>query len=266
LTVTAGDGARLAVTVSGHRGPGRPTALLAHGWAAAGEIWTPVTKTLLAKGFQVVYFDQRGHGESTLGREPVSIRLLGDDLAAVAAAAEVSDAVLVGHSGGGFAALAYAAAHRADALRRLRGLVLLATAAHGQQTSGGEVRMMGSAVFSWALRRRRLGRALLSGTMGKRPDPAVRELNRRLFAATPRQVRAAYFASSRGMDLRAALAGVDLPTLVLAGSADTVVNPSLGQALAAALPQSSFAFVEAAGHMLPLERPSEVVKAIEHLS
>jgi pimeloyl-ACP methyl ester carboxylesterase len=267
LTAVTSDGARLAVRLAGgQESPGQPTAVLSHGWAASSAAWQPVTAILLSHGYRVVTYDQRGHGDSTLGTEPVGIRRLGEDLASVIAAVDARNAVLVGHSGGGFAAMAYVTANLAEARQRFHGLVLLASAAHDQETSSGEVRMMGNALFSWALRRRGLGRKMLQGTMGKSPEPAALELNRQLFASTPRRIRADYFRCSRGMDLRAALAGMTLETLVLAGDADTVVKPALGGSIANSVPVGSFTLLPGAGHMLPLERPKQVADAIIRLS
>ncbi|MFE2597518.1 alpha/beta fold hydrolase [Streptomyces sp. NPDC059396] len=266
-TVRTDDGAALAVSVLAplQAGPGSgTTVVLSHGWAAARRVWGTVTDRLIRSGHRVVLYDQRGHGASGLGKEPIAIRRFGADLAAVLGETGSRDAVLVGHSGGGFAAMAYATADPAAA-RRLRGLVLLGTAAHDQETPDSEVRMMGSALFSRALRRPALGRRLLAQTMGKGVDPYLLEVNRQMFAAASPQVRSDCFASSRGMDLRAGLAAVEVPAVVLAGENDRVVKPELGSAVAKALPDARFERLPGAGHMLPLERPDEIVRAVTGL-
>jgi pimeloyl-ACP methyl ester carboxylesterase len=240
--------------------------VLVHGWAAGREVWTGVAGRLAGLGHTVVAYDQRGHGESTLGSEPVGIERLGADLADVLAAVDAKDAVVAGHSGGGFAAMAYAIGHAEDAATRLRGLALLATAAHDQETPDSEVKLMGNPVFSWALRRAALGRKMLAKTMGPGVAADALEANRRLFAATPGQVRADYFRSSRGMDLREGLRAVPVPAVVLAGTADTVIDPDLGEAVADALPNASYERLADLGHMLPLEAPERVAEAIAGLA
>lgn len=265
-TVRTSDGAQLAVSVFGPpAGEGTGTVVLSHGWAAGRKAWLGVAGRLAGQGVTVYAYDQRGHGDSTLGSEPISIERLGDDLATVLAAVDARDAVVAGHSGGGFAAMSYAINHAADAATRLSALALVATAAHDQDTPDGEVRLMGNPVFSWAVARGPLGRRMLGQTMGPKPEPAALEANRRLFAATPRQVRADCFRSSRGMDLREGLRSVEVPAVVLAGTADTVIDPELGRVVAAELPNARYEQLADKGHMLPLEAPDAVAKAIASL-
>lgn len=261
-TVRTDDGAELAVSVLEGAIPGAVTLVLAHGWGSGRPMWGDVVPALRDAGHTVVLYDQRGHGGSTMGAEGITIPRLGEDFAAVLAALDVRDAVAVGHSGGGFGVLSYVAEQTKAAVSRLRGLVLLATAAHDQDTPDGEVRMMGNPVFHWALNRGPLGRRMLRHTLGERPTPRAEEINRRMFAETPRKVRSDCFASSRGMDLRAGLAAVPLPAVVLAGEADKVIDPRLGADVAAALPDARYERVPGAGHMLPLETPDLVIRTV----
>ncbi|MFI1567405.1 alpha/beta fold hydrolase [Streptomyces sp. NPDC020490] len=256
------DEARLAVSVLEplERGAeARPVVVLAHGWGGSRRIWSQVTDRLLRSGFPVVAYDLRGHGASTVGTSGVTAEAMNADLAAVARYAGGAPLV-VGHSGGGFAALALAAAPEPGA--RPVGLVLVASAAHGQNTPEKEARMMEAPLFSWAVRRPGLGRTLLRQMTGTSLAPRLREVNRQVFAETAPQVRAACFRSSRGMDLRAALADVRLPAAVLAGEADRIIRPELGRKLASALPDAVFTSIPHAGHVLPLEAPLAVADAV----
>ncbi|GGZ97954.1 alpha/beta hydrolase [Streptomyces subrutilus] len=266
LTVRTDDGADLAVTVLAPLAGTVPAGdvVLVHGWAHARRVWGTVADRLIRAGHRVVLYDQRGHGASTLGRTAVSVERLGADLAAVLGETGAREAVVVGHSGGGFAALSYAST--SPSAGRLRGLVLLGTAAHGQDTPDSEVKMMGSAVFSWALRRGWLGGRLLGSTMGKGVDPVVLDVNRQLFAGTVPRVRADFFRCTRGWDVREALASVTIPAVVVHGEGDKVIAVELARTLAGVLPRARFESVAGAGHMLPLERPLLVVAAVGELA
>ncbi|MEV4315414.1 alpha/beta hydrolase [Actinocrispum sp. NPDC049592] len=259
LTVKTDDGASLAVTV---HGSGGTTVVLSHGWAAARAVWDDVVSTVVAAGHTVVTYDQRGHGQSTMGSSPIAIDRLSQDLESVLASVDATSAVVVGHSGGGFAAMSLVVRDSS----RVRGLVLLSTAANDQDTPDSEVKLMGNPVFSWAIRRGPLGRKMISSTVGPRISKNALEAHRSLFAGTSRHVRAACFRSSQGMDLRSALASVTLPAIVLHGTVDKVIDASLGKVVAGTLPNAEYEEISGAGHMLPLEAPDEVSAAILKLA
>nr|WP_042186350.1 alpha/beta hydrolase [Kibdelosporangium sp. MJ126-NF4]CEL17222.1 Beta-ketoadipate enol-lactone hydrolase [Kibdelosporangium sp. MJ126-NF4]CTQ91548.1 Beta-ketoadipate enol-lactone hydrolase (EC 3.1.1.24) [Kibdelosporangium sp. MJ126-NF4] len=259
MKATTSDGASLAISVHGPEDG--PVVVFAHGWAAGRGVWNLVVPQLVDAGLRVVTYDQRGHGESTVGISPVGIARFAMDLGDVLVAVDARDAIVVGHSGGGFAALCHAITDSS----RIGGLVLLATAAHEQNTPKGEVRLMGNPVFSFALRRGPLGRKMISSTVGPDISPDALESHRALFAGTNRKVRSACFGCTSGMDLRPGLASVSVPALVLHGNADAVIKPELGQVVAETLPKADFEEIPRAGHMLPLEAPDSVVQAILNL-
>ncbi|WP_234348447.1 alpha/beta fold hydrolase [Kitasatospora sp. MY 5-36] len=277
-TATTDDHARLAITVHqpGEPDPSRPLVVLVHGWAASRTVWHATASQLAAAGHTVATYDQRGHASSTAGREPIGIERLARDLDTVVGTLTTPErpVVVVGHSGGGYAALAWAAGLSATgpsaakggaSVKRLAGLVLVSTASHGQNTPANEVKMMGSKLFSRALGTPWLGRRLLGGTHGPSATLAAREANRRLFAATVPKVRAACFASTQEMDQRAGLAGITAPTAVITGTEDKIVKPSFSQELASALPHAELHRIPGTGHMVPLEAPQHVAHHVHLL-
>ncbi len=94
------------------------TLLLAHATGFHARCWDRVVAHLPDR--HVLAVDQRGHGRSD-GRPPVDWRDFGRDLAAIARAFDVRDAVGVGHSMGGHATTEAAAQEPA----RFRRLVLI---------------------------------------------------------------------------------------------------------------------------------------------
>ncbi|MFV0260750.1 MAG: alpha/beta fold hydrolase [Acidimicrobiales bacterium] len=62
------------------------------------------------------------------------------------------------------------------------------------------------------------------------------------------------------------LAGLSVPTLVVHGDADPLVNPSGGEATAAAVPGATLLLVPEMGHDLPPARWDEIVEAITDLA
>lgn len=274
--VTTDDGARLAVTVAG--GAAAPTApgvtppatvVMAHCWTGSRSVNVPVARRLVAAGHRVVLYDQRGHGESSLGREPISVERLGADVAAVVTGLDVRDAVLAGHSMGGMSVMACACHHPELVRERVRGLALVATAAHGLAARGRE-RLWRAVLWrdhvNRLLARPRLGNGVVRGTFGVAPEPAHVDITRALFVGTRPDVRRACLEAMGAMDLRPALRAVEVPAAVVLGRRDTLIFNGITRAIADHLPGAELVELPGAGHMLPLERPDEVAAVIRRLA
>ncbi|WP_308220223.1 alpha/beta fold hydrolase [Kineococcus sp. TRM81007] len=265
----AADGAAIAVTRTRPAGATGPLVVLSHGWGSSSAAWNGVLEALLAAGSPVVAYDLRGHGRSGRGRSPVDVDVLAGDLRTVLAAeaGPGTATVLVGHSGGGLACVRVAASSAAAALAGdatvadVCGVVLLGTVATRGTSTPAEVRLMGSRALTAVLRRPGPAEALLSRTMGPpHPVPARRAVARTL-AQTPAEVRADFFRSTAVVDLRADLARLPQPVLVVAGELDRAAPPALvaQTAQAAGVPLRR---IEDAGHALPQEAPREVAAAV----
>ncbi|RBO87320.1 alpha/beta fold hydrolase [Nocardia puris] len=128
IPVTTVDGARLRVHAYGPADG--EVIVLIHGWSCCIEYWNPQINAL-ADRYRVVAYDQRGHGESTLGSIAPSGDTLADDLAAVldAALPRGRRAVLVGHSMGGITIQAWGARYPEQVAARASAVVLANTAA-----------------------------------------------------------------------------------------------------------------------------------------
>ncbi|MFC4124301.1 alpha/beta fold hydrolase [Nocardia rhizosphaerae] len=130
VPVTTTDGADLRVHVYGP--DTAPTLVLIHGWACSIEYWNPQLNAFTDE-YRVVAYDQRGHGESTLGTAAPSEHTLASDLAAVldATLRPGERAVLAGHSMGGLTIQAWAKHHPEQVTERAAA-VLLANTANGE--------------------------------------------------------------------------------------------------------------------------------------
>ncbi|MEV6364840.1 alpha/beta fold hydrolase [Nocardia asteroides] len=127
VPVTTADSADLRVHVYGP--DTAPTLVLIHGWACSIEYWNPQI-TAFAGEYRVVSYDQRGHGESTLGTVAPSEHTLADDLATVldATLRPGEKAVLAGHSMGGLTIQAWAKHHPEQVSERAAAVLLANTA------------------------------------------------------------------------------------------------------------------------------------------
>jgi pimeloyl-ACP methyl ester carboxylesterase len=97
-------------------GTGRPLILL-HGGLGAIEMFGP-NLPALAKGRQVIAVDLQGHGRTADIDRPLSVELMGDDIAALIKHLGLEDADIMGYSLGGGVALQAAIRHP-EVVRRL---------------------------------------------------------------------------------------------------------------------------------------------------
>ena len=149
-TVESSDGAEIH-TVS--LGSGERTVVLAHGYGLGHAEWNLVGPMLAERGLRAVAFDQRGHGRSTIGRSGVGSMQMASDYAAVLEAYDASDCVLVGHSMGGFLALAFLLESGLPATSRVGSLFLMATFAGDVLRNSAQNRLQIPLIKSGVLQR-----------------------------------------------------------------------------------------------------------------
>jgi pimeloyl-ACP methyl ester carboxylesterase len=87
-------------------GSGHPLILL-HGFTESVKIWYDFKDSLIS-GFRVILIDLPGHGKSSIFEEEHSMELMADSVKAVIDHLNISSAVLIGHSMGGYVSLAFA--------------------------------------------------------------------------------------------------------------------------------------------------------------
>jgi pimeloyl-ACP methyl ester carboxylesterase len=272
LSVPASDGAMLRVEE--HLPAGRieraaPVVVLAHGWTLTRASWFPVVEALLAqRSVRVVTFDQRGHGASSMGDADPTVRMVGEDLATVLSAlAPTGPLVLGGHSMGGMAVMAYAGQHTDELRARVRGVVLVSTAAsiEGRKPIPFEGLVMRVCSLAPGIApgplvpvaaQRRL-------SFGKDPRPedvkaAVRQIQR-----TPMPTIGRYFTALSAHNELASLAHLDtVPTHIIVGSQDRLTPPTWSQVLHDEIAGSQLTVLEGLGHMLTYEATDVVVDAL----
>lgn len=254
------DGAVLEGAVVGSG----PTVVLSHCWTGSRATWEPVAARLVAAGRQVVLYDQRGHGASTLGPDTPTVEVLGEDLAAVLEAVDAREAVLAGHSMGGMAIQALAISRPDVMAERVSALVLAGTAGFG--VAGGPL----SAASRFAtgdprierLMAGRMGPALIRAAVGRHPRQAHLVATRDAYLSLPTDVRRQFLIALQEMDHRAGLASVAVPATVVVGSRDMLTPPRLSRGLAAAIPGARLVELPGAGHMLPYEEPDRLAEII----
>jgi 3-oxoadipate enol-lactonase len=238
------------------RGSGAPL-LLIQGLGYARWSWEPIVPGL-AEHFRVLFFDNRGIGESDKPEGPYSAREMAGDPLRVLDEAGVERAHVLGASLGGMIAQELAVAEPS----RVDKLVLCCTTPGG----AGAVPMPAVTVSLFAeaatLEPLVALRRFVENALGEAPAP---ELVEDLFAR-----RVANPADPAGWQAQAAagltFAGVDgeiaAPTLVVHGTADNVVDHRNAALLAERIADARVELLPGAGHLFFWEQPDAVVRIV----
>ena len=91
-------------------GQGQPI-VFHHGWPLSADDWDPQMTFFLERGYRVIAHDRRGHGRSTQTWRGNDMDTYAADVAVLAEALDLRDAVHVGHSTGGGEVARYVARH-----------------------------------------------------------------------------------------------------------------------------------------------------------
>jgi len=234
----------------------RPALVFVNSLGSDLRIWRAVIDRLAGE-YAMLAYDLRGHGLSDLGPLPLTIVDHATDLAALIEHVGMRRAIVCGVSAGGQVALALAAA-RPDLLRAL---VLCDTAA-----------VIGTAAY-WDARIANIEAGGLDAVADavlerwftaafRRPENPAYAGYRNMFV---RQSAAGYIATARAVrdaDLVAPAGRLALPTLCLAGEADTSTPPALVENLARLIPGARFELIEGAGHLPCIEQPAAFCDAV----
>lgn len=274
LTVPSHDGGSLHLL---ERGEGRPV-LLIHGITLNAGLWSPQLHDLAGE-FRVLSLDQRGHGRSVAGSDGYGMAQLGHDVASVLTKLDLHDALVVGHSMGGMAALNFAVDHPDVLAERVSGLGLVATAAARpivpllvpRATALGALIVdrldSGRSVRSYRFSGNDLSLFLIRSVFGKDPSAAAIEQVRASIEATDEDaIQRLIGGILSEHDTVDRLGAVHVPAFVVVGSRDILTPPMFARQMVEELPDAELTVLPQAGHQLMQERPDEVAELIRDLA
>ena len=236
-----------------------PTIVLLHGAGFDHTTWALHSRWFAHHGYGVLAPDLPGHGRSS-GAPLQAIADMADWTAALLDAAGVAKAWLVGHSMGSLVALETAARHPA----KVAALGLIGTAA--TMTVGPDLLKAAEAndhsavdmVSIWGLGfQAGLGGSLAPGLWMHSGAQRVLEQCRPGVLFNDLNACNAY------QNAVAAAAQVTVPSTFILGERDVMTPAKAGKTLAAALPNSRTVVISGAGHMMMVERPDELLAALQ---
>jgi 3-oxoadipate enol-lactonase len=242
-------------------GPG-PVVVLLHGFPMDRSIWKNQTAEI-GLTYRIIAPDLRGQGASPAPDGTYAVDLLADDVIDLLDALELEEKVVVGGlSMGGYVAMSLVLRYP----DRFRGLILMNTRAAADPPSTAQVREELAQILEQT---------------GK-TDVIVDQMLFKLFAPSTYSThhdlvdRVKWHAlhanpiglanTLRGLAIRpdrtAELAGIKIPTLVLAGEHDQLIPFAESQVLASHIPYARLVTIPRAGHLAPLEQGEATNAAI----
>jgi 3-oxoadipate enol-lactonase len=198
----------------------------------------------LAAELFVIAYDFRGNGRSDAPDEPVTMSTFVEDTVALLDQLRIGSAHVYGQSFGGMVAQELALAHP----ERVRTLVLACT-----HTGGAHVVSSSAKVPKgepWL--------ALYSPDFAdQNPEHVAEDL--RVGSQNPQRPHAGrrQWEAARAFDAYDRLAGLRVPTLVLHGTEDQMIDPANARILASRIPDAELVLLEGAGHLYHSERSDE---------
>ena len=257
-------------------GSGSPTVILDAGLSGSSLDWGLVQPSIAAST-RVCSYDRAGMGWSDSVSEPRSPAQIASELHALLTEAAIAPPyVLVGHSLAGKNVRMFAIQHPDE----VAGMVLVDARSElvDDQASDGEMRMVRLAgrVQGWAYRfARRIGLSRLSGATLLGYSVFGEDVGRVMALkvtdadAVATSTRELVERSRNDDELRAAPSLGDMPLVVLASGRNMsgLAFWSEGQnALAALSARGRLVVVEGSGHYIHIDRPAEVIDAIEEVT
>ena len=255
------DGTRLRTVAAGSGTP----VVLAHGLALTSMTWNLVAERLLVRGHRVIAFDQRGHGESTLGVEGFTSSAMAADYRAVIEHYDVKDAVLVAHSMGSFVALQYLVDHVDHVAKHLSGVVLVSPIHGAIGDAPGDMvaaQVLKSPVTATVINHPLYGRIGVAASFGV-PSPSLVEALQSEFSKAnwSRLGEAVDMMVNENLIFR--VAEIELPVAVLTGTKDRIASSSQARRIASNLLHGQLVELEGVGHMPNWEAVDEIVRRVE---
>lgn len=250
MTIVEVNGLQFRCALTRTAGADRPWLLFSNSLMTDLTIWDEQVAAFATR-YNILRYDQRGHGGTAVPPDDCTFDMLADDVTALMDRWDLRTAIVVGVSMGGVTAMRMLARHP----ERVAGAAICdagaVTPPDGREA--WEERM--------AVAREGGMQALVEPTIqrwfapGRVQSDAANRV-RSMIAGTPFDgfVRAAR--ALQDFDLRASLAAFPVPVLTLAGSEDGG-TPRAMRAFSQQIPQAEFVLIEGAGHLPNIDRADE---------
>ncbi|MCA1566904.1 MAG: alpha/beta hydrolase [Acidobacteria bacterium] len=259
MSVARVRGIELAYEVAG---AGSPIVLL-HGFPFNRTLWREQVESLGGHHHRVITVDLRGHGETTATREPATMEVMAEDVAALLDELGIARVVIGGLSMGGYVALAFTRLFP----ERVRALLLADTR---PQADTGEARLAREETATRALGEgmqtiadAMLPKLFAPSTQAERPEVVAR-VREMILNTNPQGAASALRGMAVREDHTKFLREINCPALIIVGSLDQITPPADAELMRREIRGSRLEVIAGAGHVSNVERPAEFNRALEN--
>ncbi|HEX8117533.1 MAG TPA: alpha/beta fold hydrolase [Pyrinomonadaceae bacterium] len=240
-------------------GGGGAALVLLHGFPFDRSMWRGQAEAL-GREFRVIAPDLRGLGETTSDGD-VTIEGMADDVAALLDELHLESVVLGGLSMGGYVAFEFFRRFP----ERVRALVLADTRPQADTDEGRRAREENA--------RRALNEGmapivesmlpkLLTASTSERGGEVLERVRAMMLGTRPEGAAAALRAMALRRDQTGLLPSINVPTLIVVGSEDSITPPADAEAMRAKIEGSRLVVVEGAGHLSNVEQAEQFDRAL----
>lgn len=239
-------------------GSGLPVVLV-HGLGGRGDaVWRNVVPAL-ARDVRVITYDLRGSGRSESPPGPYAMGDFSDDLVTLLDALGLGQAVLIGHSMGGSIALLTASRYP----ERVQAVVGVGAPLALSPEAQAGVRKRAETVEAGGMREvaEAVGKAAFAPAFQEAHPALVAEYVELVAACDP----SGYAAQCRALadlDLAGELGRIRAPAVLVNGDVDYIAPSAAAEVAAGQIPRCERVVLPGCGHIVPWERPDELVGAM----
>lgn len=233
--------------------PPRSPLLFLHGVGGGHHAWERQLPYFAGLGYPSHAWDQPGYGESPVV-DPYDLEQVSAALQRLVAALGGEPVVLVGHSMGGLVAQEAYVRHP----EIVRALVLCFTSpafAGGDSEFTRQFIAARIAPLDQGQGMADIARRLMPTMKGSVSDPAGLALAEKIMAGVPPDTYRKAVKLLTTFDRRRELAGIRVPTLLVAGSDDRTAPPKVMEKMAQKIPGAEYVVLEGCGHLGPMDQP-----------
>ena len=260
------DGTRIFTIVSGS---GNTTILLAHGYGFSHIEWNIIVERLNQLNYRTIVFDQRGHGQSTIGQGGISSSSMASDYKNLIEHFNLKDCILVGHSMGGFLSMKFLLDYPEMQHTNVKSCLLMATFA-GEINKNNlqnrlQIPLIKSGLLLKMIQWKPIGEQFGKSLIGENPDPELVRVIQEVFLQQDHSKLVPILKAFGDESYYDSLKNITIPCTIVIGDKDATTPPFHTDNIIKEIPNATRIDIVGKGHCLNAEAPDEIIKAIQEM-